>query len=67
MSQQLLPCLSEERFAALRAQCHLSAEAIESLVAEIHEIEPVSSCSQMPVLPRNAGGESGALQENSFI
>ncbi len=43
MSQLLLPRLSEERFAALQAQCHLSAEAIDHLVAELHEAEAVHS------------------------
>lgn len=64
MSQLLLPRLSEERFAALQAQCHLSAEAIERLVAELHETEAVHS---HPTSEALAAQDSRATQEDASL
>lgn len=64
MSQLLLPRLSEERFAALQAQCHLSAEAIEHLVAEIHEADVFTPCGETET---SSEQHSGTAQENTSL
>lgn len=64
MSQLLLPRLSEARFAALQAQCHLSAEAIEHLVAEIHEPEVFTPHGEAE---KPSEQHSGTAQENTGL